>query len=90
MNLISWNVNGLRACMGKGFQSFFDSTLPDFFCLQETKLQPGQLSLQPTDTTSFGTMPRKRAIPEPRFFPVGRLSPVSLDWVIPLWTGKAV
>ena len=46
MNLISWNVNGLRACMGKGFQSFFDSTLPDFFCLQETKLLPGQLSLQ--------------------------------------------
>ena len=45
MNFISWNVNGLRACLSKGFQDFFDSTLPDFFCLQETKLQSGQLSL---------------------------------------------
>ena len=39
MNFISWNVNGLRACMGKGFPEFFDSVNADFFCLQETKLQ---------------------------------------------------
>lgn len=45
MKCISWNVNGLRACMGKGFQEFFDAADADFFCLQETKLSDGQLSL---------------------------------------------
>lgn len=45
MKFISWNVNGLRACIGKGFQDFFDSIDADFFCLQETKLSDGQLSL---------------------------------------------
>ena len=45
MKLISWNVNGLRACMGKGWQDFFDAADADFFCLQETKLQEGQISL---------------------------------------------
>ena len=45
MKFISWNVNGLRACMGKGFQDFFDASEADFFCLQETKLSTGQLSL---------------------------------------------
>lgn len=45
MKFISWNVNGLRACMGKGFQDFFDASEADFFCLQETKLSAGQLSL---------------------------------------------
>lgn len=45
MKFISWNVNGLRACMGKGFQDFFDQADADFFCLQETKLSDGQLSL---------------------------------------------
>ncbi len=43
MRLISWNVNGLRACMGKGFADFFQDVDADIFCLQETKLQPGQL-----------------------------------------------
>lgn len=45
MNFISWNVNGLRACIGKGWQDFFTSTDADFFCLQETKLQEGQIQL---------------------------------------------
>ena len=45
MKFISWNVNGLRACMGKGWQDFFDSQKADFFCLQETKLQEGQIDL---------------------------------------------
>lgn len=43
MKFISWNVNGLRACMQKGFAEFFQQTDADFFCLQETKLQAGQL-----------------------------------------------
>ena len=45
MKLISWNVNGLRACVGKGFETVFQSLDADFFCLQETKLQPDQISL---------------------------------------------
>ncbi len=45
MKFISWNVNGLRACITKGFQTYFDSVDADFFCLQETKLSEGQLSL---------------------------------------------
>ena len=42
MKFISWNVNGLRACMGKGFLDFFKDQSPDFCCLQETKMQQGQ------------------------------------------------
>ncbi|MBQ9211807.1 MAG: exodeoxyribonuclease III [Clostridia bacterium] len=42
---ISWNVNGLRACMGKGFLDYFQSANADFFCLQETKMQPGQAEI---------------------------------------------
>ena len=45
MRFVSWNVNGLRACMQKGFLDFFESIDADFFCLQETKLQDGQLEL---------------------------------------------
>jgi len=45
MNFISWNVNGLRACQGKGFSNIFRELNADFFCLQETKMQQGQLDL---------------------------------------------
>ena len=46
LKLISWNVNGLRACMGKNFLEVFRNFDADFFCLQETKLQEGQISLE--------------------------------------------
>ena len=42
MKFISWNVNGLRAVAGKGFADIFVDLDADFFCLQETKMQPGQ------------------------------------------------
>ncbi len=45
MHFISWNVNGLRACIQKGFLDYFQSADADFFCLQETKLQAGQVDL---------------------------------------------
>ena len=45
MKLISWNVNGLRACMEKGFMDFFDQVDADVFCIQESKLQAGQIEL---------------------------------------------
>ena len=47
MKFISWNVNGLRACVQKGFLEYFQSADADFFCLQETKLQEGQIDFQP-------------------------------------------
>ncbi len=46
MKLISWNVNGLRACMGKGFLDFFQDVDADIFCIQESKLQEGQIQLE--------------------------------------------
>ena len=45
MKFISWNVNGLRACVGKDFEKSFAELDADFFCLQETKMQQGQLDL---------------------------------------------
>jgi exodeoxyribonuclease-3 len=45
MKLVSWNVNGLRACVNKGFNNYFKETDADIFCVQETKLQDGQISL---------------------------------------------
>ncbi|AIQ46897.1 exodeoxyribonuclease III [Paenibacillus sp. FSL R7-0273] len=45
MKLVSWNVNGLRACVGKGFNEYFKESAADIFCVQETKLQEGQISL---------------------------------------------
>ena len=46
IKFISWNVNGLRACVGKGFTEIFNELDADFFCLQETKLQAGQIDLK--------------------------------------------
>ena len=53
MKLISWNVNGLRACADKGFAESFKALDADFFCLQETKMQAGQLDLQFEGYTSY-------------------------------------
>lgn len=47
MKFISWNVNGFRACLDKGFEEFFLSQDADFFCIQETKMQIGQASFEP-------------------------------------------
>ena len=53
MKFISWNVNGLRACVGKDFEQSFRQLDADFFCLQETKMQEGQLDLQFEGYTSY-------------------------------------
>ena len=60
MKFISWNVNGLRACVQKGFLDFFNSIDADFFCIQESKLQAGQMTLTCRAITSTGITPRKR------------------------------
>ena len=46
MKLISWNVNGIRACVNKGFIEFFKDIKADIFCIQETKCQPDQIELE--------------------------------------------
>ena len=46
MRLISWNVNGIRACVQKGFLDFFKEVDADVFCIQESKLQAGQINLE--------------------------------------------
>ena len=60
MKFISWNVNGLRACMGKGWQDFFKEADADFFCLQETKLQAGQIDLQLSGYAQFWNYAEKK------------------------------
>ena len=60
MKFISWNVNGLRACLGKGWQEFFDEADADFFCLQETKLQEGQVTLELPGYSQFWNSAEKK------------------------------
>lgn len=58
--LISWNVNGLRACMGKGFAEFFAAEDADIFCIQESKLQAGQIDLDLPDYHQYWNYAEKK------------------------------
>lgn len=60
IKLISWNVNGLRACCDKGFRDIFTQLDADFFCLQETKMQEGQLELSFEGYTSYWNYAEKK------------------------------
>ena len=60
MKFISWNVNGLRACLGKGFGDYFSKENADFFCIQETKMQEGQAEFQPEGYLQFWTDAQKK------------------------------
>ena len=60
LKLISWNVNGLRACCDKGFREEFARLDADFFCLQETKMQAGQLDLEFEGYQSFWNYAEKK------------------------------
>lgn len=60
MRFVSWNVNGLRACVGKGFEESFSKLDADFFCLQETKMQADQLDLQFPGYESFWNFADKK------------------------------
>ena len=72
MRLISWNVNGLRACLNKGFLDFVDAIRADVICLQETKLKEHQVNFELPLSASTqllrmtGTAPTRRAIPARR------------------------
>ena len=60
MKLISWNVNGLRACLSKGFTDYFAAQDADFFCLQETKMQPGQAEVPAEGYRSYWNSAEKK------------------------------
>lgn len=61
--LISWNVNGLRACVGKGFMDFFNEADADVFCIQESKLQEGQIDLDLPGYHQYWNYAEKKDIP---------------------------
>lgn len=58
--MISWNVNGLRACMGKGFAEFFHEINADVFCIQESKLQEGQIDFAPEGYYAYWNYAKKK------------------------------
>ncbi len=80
MKLISWNVNGLRACEGKGFSEAFRALDADFFCLQETKMQEGQLDLAFEGYESYWNYADKKGYSGTAIFT--RLKPLSVSYGI--------
>ena len=80
MKFISWNVNGLRACEGHGFSEVFKQLDADFFCLQETKMQQGQLDLQFEGYTSYWNYAEKKGYSGTAIFT--RHQPLSVSYGI--------
>lgn len=80
MKFISWNVNGLRACEGKGFSETFRMLDADFFCLQETKMQAGQLDLNFEGYTSYWNYAEKKGYSGTAIFT--RHSPLNVTYGI--------
>ena len=77
---ISWNVNGLRACYGKGFKEIFKTLDADFFCLQETKMQEGQLDLDLDGYHAYWNSAEKKGYSGTAIFT--RLEPLSVTYGI--------
>lgn len=75
---ISWNVNGIRACYGKGFEDSFKTLDADFFCLQETKMQEGQLDLDFEGYKSYWNSAEKKGYSGTAIFT--RLEPLSVTY----------
>lgn len=78
MRLISWNVNGLRACVKKGFEDFFKELDADMFCLQETKLQEGQINLELPGYEQYWDYAEKKGYSGTAIFT--RKSPISVSY----------
>ena len=78
IKLISWNVNGLRACAGKGFADAFKALDADFFCLQETKMQEGQLDIRFDGYKSYWNYADKKGYSGTAVFT--RLEPVNVTY----------
>ena len=80
MKFISWNVNGLRACVGKGFKDFFNDIDADIFCLQETKLQEGQIDFEPEGYYSYWNYAEKKGYSGTAIFT--KSEPISVQYGI--------
>ena len=80
MKLISWNVNGLRACMQKGFAEFFTASDADIFCIQESKLQEGQIDFAPEGYYAYWNYAVKKGYSGTAIF--ARKKPVSVAYGI--------
>ncbi len=80
MKLVSWNVNGLRAVMGKGFMESFNALDADVFCLQETKLQEGQIELDLPGYTQYWNYAEKKGYSGTAVFT--RVEPLSVSYGI--------
>ncbi len=80
MKFVSWNVNGLRACYGKGFADVFQQMGADFFCIQETKMQAGQLDLDFDGYRSYWNYADKKGYSGTAIFT--RHEPLSVEYGI--------
>ena len=78
MKFISWNVNGLRACVKKGFDEYFTSEDADFFCIQESKLQEGQIDFAPEGYHSYWNYAQKKGYSGTAIF--AKYEPISVRY----------
>ena len=78
MKMISWNVNGLRACMNKDFEKIFSETDADIFCLQETKLQEGQIDFAPEGYNCYWNYAEKKGYSGTAIFT--KLKPLAVQY----------
>ena len=80
MKIISWNVNGFRAVLGKGFEDFFRASDADIFCIQETKMQPGQADFAPEGYYSYWYSAEKKGYSGTAVF--SKCEPISVKYGI--------
>lgn len=81
MKLVSWNVNGLRACVTKGFMDYYKESQADIFCVQETKLQAGQIEMDlGEDVYQYWIYAIKRGIPVLLYLPGSSRYPSATGW----------
>ena len=78
MKFISWNVNGFRACLTKGFEEFFKEVDADFFCIQETKMQPGQAEFETPDYYQYWYSAEKKGYSGTAIF--AKKEPLSISY----------
>ena len=80
MKFISWNVNGFRSCLGKGFAEFFSEADADFFCIQETKMQVGQAEFEPEGYYQYWYSAEKKGYSGTAIF--AKREPISVSYGI--------
>ena len=78
MKLISWNVNGFRSCLGKGFDEFFKAQDADFVCIQESKMQPGQAEFETPDHHQYWYSAEKKGYSGTAIF--AKKEPISVSY----------